>query len=140
MAVVNSQVYDLVRDAMRGELAPIQSQLTTISRAAEMQGGNIASLTEMLDDFGTRLEGVEAKEAATNQRLARMRLRLQQRQGTPPAPTESTRSAPADQMSEHSQEDNFQDADAYDPAFPSDALDKGPLATGLESPATGMPI
>ena len=124
MAVLNSQVYDMVSEAMRRELAPVQTQLNTISRAVEMQGGNIASLTEMLDDFGTRLAGVEAKEAATGQRLAKMRLRIQ------------SRSRPAisvDQMSEHSQED-FQDANAYDPAFPSDDLNGAPLPPGLESP------
>ena len=140
VAVVNSQVYDLVREAMRGELVPIHNQLNTISRAVEMQGGNIESLTEMLDDFGTRLDGVEAKEIATNQRLARMRLRIQQRQSAPLAPMESSRPAiPLDQMSEHSQED-FQDANTYDPAFPSDDLDGEPLPPGLESPASVMPI
>ena len=139
MAVVNSQVYDLVRDAMRGELAPIQNQLTTISRAVEMQGGNIASPTEMLDDFGTRLEGVEAKEVATNQRLARMRLKLQQKQSAYLAMESSRPAIPVDQMSEHSQED-YHDANTYDPAFPSDDLDGEPLPPGLESPASVMPI
>ena len=137
MAVANAKVYDLVRDAMRGELAPIQTQLGTISRAVENQGTNIESLTEMLDDFGTRLEGVEAKEAATNQRIARMRARLQQRQSALPA-VESSSTVPVDQMSEHSQEDNYQDANPYNPAFPSDDWDAEPFPPGLESPAISM--
>jgi chromosome segregation ATPase len=137
MAVANAKVYDLVRDVMRGELAPIQSQLGTISRAVENQGTNIESLTEMMDDFGTRLAGVEAKEAATNQRIARMRVRLQQRQSSLPA-VESSSTVPVDQMSEHSQEDNYQDANPYNPAFPSDDLDAEPFPPGLESPAISM--
>ena len=120
VAVANAQVYDIVRDVMRGELMPIQTQLSKITNAVEMQGGNIESLTEMLGDLGERMKGVETKETATQKRLAQLREDFQQRL-----------------RSELSQEE-YQDAsaDAYDPAHPSDSLARqhGP---GLESPATG---
>ena len=101
-------------------------------------------LAEMLEEFGTRLETVEATGDAINQRIARMRAKFQhqqqQRSNARPA-------AATDQMSEHSQEDIFQDAtpslqdhEMYDPTIPSDFTDGAPMQPGLESPAPVMPL
>jgi hypothetical protein len=130
VARANDQVYELVRDAMRGELAPIQNQLGKLSSAVEKQGGNIDGLTEMLEGFGVRLESVEAAGDAINQRLARMRAKFQQRLNARPGPS-------MDQMSELSQEEIYLDAnsEADNPAFPSDFTVGAPTPPGLESPA-----
>ena len=144
VANANAEVYELVRNAMRGELVPIQTQLGKLSSAVEKQGGNIDGLAEMLEEFGTRLETVEATGEAINQRIARMRAKFQHQQQlrSNARPVTAT-----DQMSEHSQEDNFQDAtlslqdtEMYDPTIPSDFTDGAPMQPGLESPAPVMPI
>ena len=133
IAIANSQVYGMVREAMRHELVPIRNHLGSLSKAVETQGGNIESMTEMIDEFGSRLANVESAGAATNQKLARMRAKFQQ---APP-----TRQAVAmDQLSEHSLDDNFQDANTYDPNFPTDYQADEPSPPGLKSPATEMPI
>jgi chromosome segregation ATPase len=133
-----------MRDVIRAELVTVTTQLDSLakgqdklSKVVEMQGGNIESLTEMLDEFGSRLAEVESLGSATNQRLARMRARYQQIQTTRPP-------APGDQASELSQDD-FQDASqeaqTYDPSYPSDYTENRTGAqqhTGLESPATAM--
>ena len=128
VALANAEVMEVVRQALRSELEPINQRLGKLSDAVEMQGGNIASLTDMVDDIGERLRNVEAKESATQQRLARMREEFQQRQRVRQT---------ADLRSELSQED-FQDAEAYDPMQPTDGPAAAPQRPGLESPATGM--
>ena len=80
VALANAEVMEVVRQALRSELEPINQRLGKLSDAVEMQGSNIASLTDMVDDIGERLRNVEAKESATQQRLARMREEFQQRQ------------------------------------------------------------
>ena len=132
MALANAEVMEVVRQALRSELVPVNQRLVQLSEAVEMQGGNIASLTDMVDDIGDRLKNVEAKESATQQRLARMREEFQQRQRARQT---------ADQRSELSQED-YQDAqdaaEAYDPLHPTDGPASVPQRPGLESPATGV--
>jgi septation ring formation regulator EzrA len=119
---------EVVRQALRSELEPINQRLGKLSDAVEMQGGNIASLTDMVDDIGERLRNVEAKESATQQRLARMREEFQQRQRARQT---------ADLRSELSQED-FQDAENYDPTQPTDGPAGALQRPGLESPAISM--
>ena len=128
VARANAEVMEVVRQVLRSELEPVNNRLAKLSDAVEMQGGNIASLTDMVDDIGERLRNVEAKESATQQRLARMREEFQQRQRARQT---------ADLRSELSQED-FQDAEAYDPMQPTDGPAVAPQRPGLESPATGM--
>jgi peptidoglycan hydrolase CwlO-like protein len=118
---------EVVRQALRSELVPVNQRLAQLSEAVEMQGGNIASLTDMVDDIGDRLKNVEAKESATQQRLARMREEFQQRQRARQT---------ADQRSELSQEDYQDAAEAYDPFHPTDGPASAPQRPGLESPAT----
>jgi hypothetical protein len=129
VALANAEVMDVVRQALRSELEPVNQRLGKLSEALEMQGDNIASLTDMVDDIGDRLKKVEAKESATQQRLAKMREEFQQRQRTRQT---------AEVRSEVSQEDYQDAAEAYDPMHPTD----GPASTlqrpGLESPATAM--
>jgi len=129
-----------MREVIRDELATVNKRLDSVTKsqdalgkAVEMQGGNIASMTEMLDDFGTRLADVEESGTATNQRLAKMRAKYQRFQV-------SRQSVPADQASEHSQDDHFQDAQ-YDPSQPSDYQEVSmgtQQNTGLESPPSAM--
>jgi hypothetical protein len=130
-----------MREVIRDELATVNKRLDSVtksqdalSKAVEMQGGNIASMTEILDDFGTRLADVEESGTATNQRLAKMRAKYQRFQV-------SRQSVLADQASEHSQDDHYQDAQAYDPSQPSDyqEVSRGTQqSTGLESPQSSM--
>ena len=137
VALVNDQVYGVMREVIREEIGTVNKRLDSLakgqdslSKALEMQGGNIESLTEMLDDFGTRLAGVESSGSATNQRLARMRAKYQQLQN-------ARQPAPADQASELSQDDLYQDAPTYDPYYPSDYTDSmtgTQQNPGLESP------
>jgi hypothetical protein len=129
VALANAEVMEVVRQALRSELVPVNQRLTQLSEAVEMQGGNISCLTEMVDDIGDRLKKVEAKESATQQRLARMREEFQQRQRARQT---------ADQRSELSQEDYQDAAEAYDPVHPTDGPSSAPRRPGLESPATGM--
>ena len=129
MALANAEVMEVVRQALRSELVPVNQRLAQLSEAVEMQGGNIASLTDMVDDIGDRLKNVEAKESATQQRLARMREEFQQRQRARQT---------ADQRSELSHEDYQDAAEAYDPFHPTDGLASVPQQPGLESPATGV--
>jgi peptidoglycan hydrolase CwlO-like protein len=129
VALANAEVMEVVRQALRSELVPVNQRLAQLSEAVEMQGGNIASLTDMVDDIGDRLKNVEAKESATQQRLARMREEFQQRQRARQA---------ADQRSELSQEDYQDAAEAYDPFHPTDGPAREPQRPGLESPATGV--
>ena len=129
MALANAEIMEVVRHAMRSELVPVNQRLAQLSDAVEMQGGNISSLTEMVDDIGERLKNVEAKESATQQRLARMREEFQQRQRARQT---------ADQRSELSQEDYQDAAEAYDPFHPSDGIASVPQRPGLESPEIGM--
>jgi hypothetical protein len=141
MAIVNDRVYGVMRGVIREELETVNKRLDSVvksqdalSKAVEMQGGNIESMTEMLDDFGTRLGNVEVSGTATNQRLARMRAKYQHFQA-------SRQSVPVDQASEHSQDDHFQDAQAYDPSHPSDYTEGRTgtqQSTGLESPRSSM--
>ena len=128
VALANAEVMEVVRRALRSELEPVNQRLGQLSDALEMQGGNISSLTDMVDDIGLRLQNVEAKESATQQRLARMREEFQQRQKARQA---------VDLRSELSQDD-YHDAEAYDPAQPSDGPAGALPRPGLESPATGM--
>ena len=128
VALANAEVMEVVRQALRSELEPINQRLGKLSDAVEMQGSNIASLTDMVDDIGERLRNVEAKESATQQRLARMREEFQQRQKARQA---------ADMRSELSQED-FQDAEAYDPMHPTEGPSVAPQRPGLESTAISM--
>ena len=140
MALANDQVYGAMREVIRDELATVNKRLDSVtksqdalSRAVEMQGGNIESMTEMLDEFQTRLADVEVSGTATNQRLARMRAKYQHLQA-------SRQSVPMDQASEHSQDDHYQDA-PYDPSHPSD-YPEGSMgtqqSTGLESPRSSV--
>jgi hypothetical protein len=129
VALANAEVMEVVRQALRSELVPVNQRLAQLSEAVEMQGGNIASLTDMVDDIGDRLKNVEAKESATQQRLARMREEFQQRQKARQT---------ADQRSELSQEDYQDAAEAYDPFHPTDGPASVPQRPGLESPATVM--
>ena len=141
IAIVNDQIYGAMREVIRDELATVNKRLDSVtksqdalSKAVEMQGGNIESMTEMLDDFGTRLADVEESGTATNQRLAKMRAKYQRFQV-------SRQSVPADQASEHSQDDHYQDAQAYDPSQPSDYQEVSmgtQQSTGLESPQSSM--
>jgi chromosome segregation ATPase len=119
---------EVVRQALRSELEPVNQRLGKLSEALEMQGGNIESLTDMVDDIGDRLKKVEAKESATQQRLARMREEFQLRQRARQT---------ADMRSEISQED-FQDAEAYNPQYPTDGPASVSQQPGLESPLTTM--
>jgi hypothetical protein len=123
----------MVREAMRLELVPIRNHLGSLSKAVEMQGGNIESMTEMIDEFGSRLTSVESAGAATHQKLARMRVKFQQ------APL-TRQAVQMDQLSEHSLDDNFQDANTYDPSFPTDYQADEPPPPGLKSPETEVPI
>jgi peptidoglycan hydrolase CwlO-like protein len=120
---------EVVRHALRAELVPVNQRLAQLSEAVEMQGGNIASLTDMVDDIGDRLKNVEAKESATQQRIARMREEFQQRQKARQT---------ADQRSELSQEDYQDAAEAYDPSHPTEGPASVSQRPGLESPATVM--
>jgi len=130
-----------MREVIREEIGTVNKRLDSLAKgqdslgkALEMQGGNIESLTEMLDDFGTRLAGVESSGSATNQRLARMRAKYQQLQNT-------RQPAPADQASELSQDDLYQDAPTYDPYYPSDYTDSmtgTQQNPGLESPQSSL--
>jgi chromosome segregation ATPase len=122
---------EVVRQALRSELEPVHQRLGKLSDALEMQGGNIASLTDMVDDIGNRLKDVETREAATQQRLARMRDEFQQRQRARLA---------ADLRSEFSQDDyqDAQDAETYDPQHPTDGPAGALQQPGLKSPATAM--
>jgi chromosome segregation ATPase len=130
-----------MREVIREEIGTVNKRLDSLARgqdslskALEMQGGNIESLTEMLDDFGTRLADVEESGTATNQRLAKMRAKYQRL-------VVSRQSVPADQASEHSQDDHYQDAQAYDPSHPSDYQEVSTgtqQSTGLESPQSSM--
>jgi hypothetical protein len=145
MALANDQVYGAMREVIRDKLVTVNRHLDSLtkgqgslSKALEMQGGNIESLTEMLDEFGSRLADVESLGSATNQRLARMRATYQKFQAT-------RQPAPVDQASELSQGDLYQDASqdaqAYDPSNPSDYTENRTGTqqnTGLESPATAM--
>ncbi len=129
MALANAEVMEVVRQALRSELVPVNQRLAQLSDAVEMQGGNIASLTDMVDDIGDRLKNVEAKESATQQRLARMREEFQQRQRARQT---------VDQRSELSQEDYQDAAEPYDPFHPTDGPASVPQRPGLKSPETGM--
>jgi septation ring formation regulator EzrA len=129
VALANAEVMEVVRQALRSELVPVNQRLAQLSEAVEMQGGNIASLTDMVDDIGNRLKDVETREAATQQRLARMREEFQQRQKARQT---------ADQRSELSQEDYQDAAEAYDPFHPTDGPASVLQRPGLESPATGV--
>lgn len=131
VALANAEVMEVVRQALRSELEPVHQRLGKLSDALEMQGGNIASLTDMVDDIGNRLKDVETREAATQQRLARMRDEFQQRQRARLA---------ADLRSEFSQDDyqDAQDAETYDPQHPTDGPAGALQQPGLKSPATAM--
>ncbi len=129
VALANAEVMEVVRQALRSELVPVNQRLGDLSKALEMQGGNIASLADMVDDIGDRLKNVETKESATQQRLARMREDFQQRQRARQT---------ADQRSELSQEDYQDAAEPYDPFHPTDGPASVPQRPGLKSPVTGM--
>ena len=61
-----------ISEQLTSQLLPIHTGIKQINAALEMQGGNIESLTEMLDTQGLNLARLESQALTTRQRLQRM--------------------------------------------------------------------
>ena len=72
MSEIRSSMAAAISDQLTSQLLPIHAGIKQINAALEMQGGNIDSLTEMLDTQGLNLARLESQALTTRQRLQRM--------------------------------------------------------------------